>query len=126
MTNYWFDHVHVISNDPLRTAEFYERMFGAQKVDVSELSDGRTLIELKLNGASIKIMHPRTQALVSGIPQTGYEHFGMKTDNIEEAVDKLKTQGVKFVQDIVAAPGLKSAFFLAPDNVLIELMETSS
>ena len=32
MPNYWFDHVHLMSNDTVKTAEFYEKMFGAKIV----------------------------------------------------------------------------------------------
>ena len=28
MPNYWFDHIHLMSPDPLKTAEFYEKSFG--------------------------------------------------------------------------------------------------
>jgi len=129
MANYWFDHVHLVGPDPLKIAEFYEKMFGARRVDIRELGGGRTLVSLDLNGSKILVMHPRAQPLVPGAPQTGYalEHFALRTDNLEAAVDELKAKGVKFVQDItVAWPGVKISFFLAPENVLIELLERSS
>jgi len=28
MPKYWFDHVHLISRDPVTTADFYEKNFG--------------------------------------------------------------------------------------------------
>ncbi len=126
MPNYWFDHVHVISPDPLKTAEFYEKTFDARKVATSELGEGRILVDLDLSGAAIKVMSPRTQPLIPSAPQTGLEHFALRTDNFEAAVEELKAKGVKFVQDVrIAQSGLKVAAFLAPENVLIELMETS-
>ncbi len=77
-----------------------------------------------LNGAPIRVMSPRPKTLVPSASPNGLEHFGLKTDDIETAVKELKAKGVKFVQDITAAgPGVKISFFLAPENVLIELLE---
>ena len=126
MPSYWYDHVHLISPDPLKTAQFYERMFNTKKVSVGELGAGRIMVELDLNGARILLMNPRAQPLVPSASQTGLEHFGIRTDNLEAAVDELKTKGVKFVQDITERPGVKYSFFLGPENVLIELLERSS
>ncbi|MFC2025099.1 VOC family protein [Chloroflexota bacterium] len=126
MPNYWFDHVHLLSPDPIKTAKFYEKTFGAKKVTVSELSDGRTSVELNLSGVAIRVMSPRTQPLVPNASPTGLEHFGIRTDDLEAAVTELKTKGVQVVQDIkVVRPGLKISFVLAPENVLVELLETN-
>ncbi|MFC1940938.1 VOC family protein [Chloroflexota bacterium] len=126
MPNYWFDHVHLISPDPIKTAEFYEKTFGAERGAISELSDGRTSVVLNLSGVAIRVMSPRTQPLVPSTSQTGLEHFGIRTDDLEAAVAELKTKGVQVVQDVtVVRPGLKISFFLAPENVLVELLETN-
>ena len=63
MPNYWFDHVHLNSPDPIKTAEFYEKMFGARRVGLREMADGRTMVDLDLSGTSIKVTHPRAQPL---------------------------------------------------------------
>lgn len=128
MANYWYDHVHLTSPDPLKAAEFYEKMLGAKRVGVSELPDGRTRVILDLNGLVIRVTHPGAEPLVANASQTGYglDHLGLRTDNLEVAVDELKTKGVKFVQDItLVRPGVKMSFFLSPEpeNVLIELLE---
>ena len=126
MPNYWFDHVHVVSPDPVKTAQFYEEMFSAKRGSIDDLPDGRILVNLDLNGVAIRVSNPRTKPLVSGASLTGLEHFGLRTDDLEAAVAELKANGVQFVQDItVARPGLKISFFLAPDNVLVELQEGS-
>ena len=127
MPNYWYDHVHLVSADPLKTAEFYEKMFGAKRVGIRELPDGRTLVDLVLNESSIKVSQPKAQSLVPSASQTGngLDHFGLKTDNLEAAVDELKAKGVKFVQEITPLPGVKVSFFLAPEDALIELLERS-
>ena len=127
MPSYWFDHVHLNSPDPIKTAEFYEKMLGATRCSVQKLSDGRTLVDLDLNGSSIKVTNPRAQPLVPGASPTGHEieHFGLGTDNIEAAVAELKSKRVKFVTEIKQGHGAKISFFLAPGEILIELMEKS-
>ena len=127
MPNYRYDHVHLTSLDPLKTAEFYEKMFDAKRVNVRELADGRTIVGLDLKGSSILVVYPKVQpksALGSPEAPYGLEHFGLRTDNIEASVVELKANGVKFRDEIrVARPGVKVAFFWAPENVLIELVE---
>ena len=127
MANYRYDHIHLMSPDPLKTAQFYEQMFDAKKNDVRELPDGRTSVSLDLNGSNILIVHPKAHpAPTQGSPENNYglEHFGLITDNIDTAVKELKAKGVQFKQEItVPRPGLRIAYLWAPENVLIELVE---
>ena len=53
MLNYWFDHIHLVSPDPVKTAEFYVKMFGAKQV-----GSGRVTVSLDLNGTTILISQP--------------------------------------------------------------------
>jgi catechol 2,3-dioxygenase-like lactoylglutathione lyase family enzyme len=128
MPKYWFDHVHLISRDPEKTADFYEKNFGTKRDGFLKLPDGRVLTSTALEGASIKVTNPRPEPLVPNtLPEgLGLEHFGFRTDNLEEAVAELKANGVKCVQEIKAiSPTTKIAFFLSPEDILIELLEVS-
>ncbi len=129
MPSYWYDHVHLISPDPVKTAEFYEKMFNARRVGVGDLGAGRVMVELDLNGSRvlIKTGNVRTGAASgSSDPAHGLEHFGIRTDNLEAAVADLKAKGVQFKEEIrEIQPGVKISFLWAPENVLIELLETS-
>jgi len=129
MPNYWFDHVHLISPDPLKTADFYEKTFGAKRDSLNELPDGRILVSVTLDNASIKVTNPRPKPLVPNtLPNgCGLEHFGLGTDNLEEAVAELKANGLKCVQEIKeVSPTMKIAYFVSPEDILIELLEFSS
>ena len=129
MPGYWYDHVHLISPDPVKTAEFYERMFNFRRVSVSELGAGRVMVELDLNGSKVLIKTGYIRAgAASGSsgPIHGLEHFGIKTDNLETAVADLKAKGVQFKEEIrEIRPGVKISFLWAPENVLVELLEVS-
>ena len=127
MSYYSYHHIHLISPDPIRTAQFYENMFNADRVSTRELPDGRVSIELSLNGSIILLMQRPVQVEAtpaSDIAINGLDHFGIITDNLETAIADLKAKGVKFRDEMrEARPGLKIAFLWGPENVLIELLE---
>ena len=129
MPSYWYDHIHLVSPDAVKTAEFYERMFNAKRVSVTDSGEGRVSVVLDLNGSRllIKSGNVKTEtAPGSSEPAHGLEHFGIRTDDLETAVAALKAKGVKFRDEIrEVRPGVKISFLWAPENVLIELMEVS-
>jgi len=118
MPEYWFDHIHLRSSDPIKTAEFYERMFGAKRISARNEGDGRASAKLDLKGVTILINQAR-----EGDP-TGLVHFGIRTDKLDESVAAMKEKGVKFTQDIrQVRPDFKMSFLVAPEGVSIELQE---
>ncbi len=119
MPEYWFDHIHLRSPDPVITAEFYEQMFGAKRVSMHDEGDGRARVKLDLKGITILI----NQQTGDG-GQTGLVHFGIRTDKLDEAVAAMKERDVKFTQDIRQLwPDFKMSFLVAPEDVSIELQE---
>ena len=55
----------------------------------------------------------------------GLEHFGIRTDNLAAAVADLNAKGVQFrCETREIRPGVKISFLGAPENVLVELLET--
>ena len=91
------------------------------------MADGRTMIEMDFHGTILKVYdHKPQDKAAAGPPETGYglNHFGLETDDIETTVAELKAKGIKFKQEITeVGPTPRMAFFWAPENVLIELME---
>jgi lactoylglutathione lyase len=121
MPKYYYDHIHLLSPEVEKTVEFYEKNFGVERVYLRE-TRGRQSAELRLSGSRILI--GQSAAAPEATPVCGLEHFGIRTDDIESAVKSLKSNGVKFRNEIIQIrPGLKIAFIWGPDNVLIELME---
>jgi len=121
MPDYWLDQIHLMSSDPVKTADFYEKMFGATLVMARDEGDGRAMAKLDLKGITLLISQ-RT----GDNAQVGLEHFGIGTDKLEEAVAGMKAEGVEFTQDIrEVRPGFSISFLNAPDGVSIELQEGS-
>jgi lactoylglutathione lyase len=123
MPEYWYDHIHLISPDVVKTTEFYEKNFNARRVYLRELPGGAKSASLTLNGSRILIAQSSGKESIAGTTG-GLEHFGIKTDDLEAAVKTLKANGVKFRGEITEIrPGVKIVYMWGPDNVLIELLE---
>jgi catechol 2,3-dioxygenase-like lactoylglutathione lyase family enzyme len=124
MPAFYFDHLHFNSPDAVKTAQFYENMFGAKIV---RLTRGGTVVRLDLNGQQALIGPPvGSPPLIPATLQLQYGliHFGLRTDDLEKAVPELKAKGMTFVQEITPMPsGSKISYFLAPENVLVELQQ---
>lgn len=127
MPQYTYDHVHLVSTDPLKTAAFYERAFNARMVSSGQMPEGGSRVELNIEGTRLLIRTPRDAGSSSKDEpkkRSGLEHFGLRTNDIEAAVADLKAKGVKIVDELrVIAGGTKIAFVMAPDNVLIEILQ---
>jgi lactoylglutathione lyase len=128
MARFIYDHVHLISPDPIKAAQFYEEAFSARRVAAGQYPEGGTRVELSIEGTRLLIRTPKDASnAAEDTPGTrhGLEHFGLRTDDIETAVADLKAKGVKIIEDIkVSVPtGSKIAFLMAPDNVMIELVQ---
>ena len=54
MSFYTYDHIHLLSQEPIETARYFNEMFGARIVE-SVQSDGNTRVDLDLNGLEIFI-----------------------------------------------------------------------
>jgi catechol 2,3-dioxygenase-like lactoylglutathione lyase family enzyme len=116
MPKYKYHHAHIMSPDPLKTAEFYEKIFGAKREQVIKNPDGDVMVHLNLDGSRIWVSGSK-----SNPPFYGLHHIALSTDNIEEAVAELKANEVKFIRDISEPkPGVQAAVFWAPENVRIE------
>ena len=123
---YRYDHMHLRSRDVRKTAEYYRDVFDAEIVE-SIQSDGRPRTDLDLNGLTIFIapVPPETSTPPAPAePYTGLDHFGLRVEDMDEAVAELKRRGAQFMMEPrTIRPGVRIAFVQAPDNVRIELLE---
>ena len=122
MPSFEFHHVHLYSPDPMKTAEFYEKFFGAtRRRPDREVSEGSYALQLELNGTGIYIRSQREGATIPSDPVRGLEHFGLSTDDVQGTVEDLKANGFEIVIRNPNNPYI--AFVRGPDNVLIELQQ---
>ncbi|MDD5190575.1 MAG: VOC family protein [Dehalococcoidales bacterium] len=118
MPQYFFDHIHLMSSDPVKTAEFYAQNFGAKLVSSRDFGGGRVTVNVNLGGVTLLIGKSRDES------QNGLAHFGIRTDKLDEAVTELKSKGVPFTREITPlSPTFRISFFEAPEKVSVELQE---
>src|SRR5439155_1571235 len=77
------------------TADYYHRVFDATILE-SIQSDGRPRTDLDLNGLTIFIAPVSPEAAIPSAPTepyVGLDHFGLRVENMDEAVAELKRRG---------------------------------
>ena len=126
MPTYTYDHIHLRSFDPMETAQYFNKMFGAKIIE-SVQSDGQPRVDLDVNGLTIFIAKAGKDTPPSvKDAHLGLDHFGFRVEDLDEAVKELKERGAEFaVEPYQLRPGLKIAFVRAPGDVRIELLERS-
>ena len=122
---YTWDHIHLRTTDPEKTAQWYERMLGAEVI--RSMQQGAPRIDLKLGGANIFIAPVKTGDGVNPPPTTPYQgldHFGLTVSGIDAIAAELKAKGVEITREpTTERPGVRVCFIRAPEGVSIELLE---
>ena len=131
-----FDHVHIISEDPKASADWYVEMFGAT-IAADTTARGAPQIFVSLGGMTILIRGQRPgEAPVSPRPirqfadfssheARGIDHFGfMYQGDLTAFCNMLRAKGVSFPVELkTGVGGSLLCYVAAPDGVSIELMQ---
>lgn len=125
MAGITWDHVHLRSPDPEATAQWFERMLGAEVVRSTQ--QGKPRIDLKLGGAKIFIAPVQAGDGVNAAPATPYQgldHFGLSVTGLDDIAADLKRKGVEFTTaPTTPRPGIRVCFLRGPQGISIELLE---
>ena len=125
---YTWDHIHLRTTNPEATAQWYERMLGAEVI--RSMQEGKPRIDLKLGGANIFIAPVTAGDGVNPPPTTPYQgldHFGLLVTGIDAIAADLKAKGVAFTKEpTTVRPGVRVCFIRAPEGVSIELLDRSA
>src|SRR5262245_55597064 len=125
MAKYTWDHVHIRSANPEATAQWFERMLGAEVL--RSMQEGKPRIDLKLGGANIFLAPVAAGDGVNAPPTTPYQgldHFGLSEKGIDAIADDLKAKGVEFTKPPAKVrPVGRVCFIRGPDGVSIELLD---
>ena len=131
-----FDHVHIISENPRASADWYVEMFGATIV-ADTVVRGAAQIFVGLGGMTILIRGRRPgEAPVAARPihpyadfsshnTWGTDHFGFLYEgDLEAFCAELRAKGVRFPVELKkGVNGSLLCYVAAPDGVSIELMQ---
>ena len=131
-----FDHVHIISENPRASAEWYVEMLGAT-ITADTMARGAPQIFVDLGGMTILIRGRRPgetpaparpirpYADFSSHNTWGTDHFGfLYQGDLAAFCDQLRAKGVVFPVEL--KKGVNSSllcYLAAPDGVSIELMQ---
>jgi lactoylglutathione lyase len=123
-----YDHIHLRSPNPEATAQYYERMFGAEVI--RSMQQGKPRIDLKLGGAKIFIAAVEAGSGVNPPPTTPYQgldHFGLAVRGIDAIAAELKAKGAEFTKEpTTVRPGVRVCFIRGPEGVSIELLDRNA
>jgi|TARA_Y100000814_G_C12032585_1_gene299668 catechol 2,3-dioxygenase-like lactoylglutathione lyase family enzyme len=126
MNNIFFDHVHIISQNPEESAKWFEEILGGKKVETVEIQ-GAPQIYVLFEGAKVIIRGQRNRETAHDKNQVewGTDHFAFQVkSNFHEYCEDLKSKGVKFtLEPTQFNPSTLIAFIEAPDGVSIELLQ---
>lgn len=125
MTAVTWDHVHLRSPDPEATAQWFERMLGAEIIRTLEL--GKPRVDLKIGGQKIFIAPVVAGDGVNAPPVTpcqGLDHIGLSVKDIDALAADLKKKGAEFSKEPhTLRPGIRVCFLRGPQGVSVELLE---
>jgi len=138
-----FGHLHLFSADPVSAGEWYVKHFGARgRIPSSreprmyrgyQIGPSVSLIKDNVNiiifpAEYLKKDYPdrwKDKVELESTKGRVVDHIGFSFDNLAEAVEKLRKDGVKITDEIrsVANGRIKFAFAEGPDKIRIELVE---
>ena len=126
MPQFYYDHLHLVSTDPIKSAHFYESVFGAVITSTRHLPDGRINVELDLGGWRFMLIDRRTpEETVLRQPEAdcALGHVCFRTDDVPATRARLQADGIKVSEIKSPRRGVNVVFLHGPDNVIIELTD---
>ncbi len=125
MPNYQWDHIHLRTPDAEATAQWFEKMLGAQVIRTTQ--QGKPRIDMELGGANIFLAPVAPGDAVNAPPKTPYQgldHFGLAVSDVDSVVADLKKKGVEFTMEPNnPRPGIRICFIRGPQGISIELLD---
>ena len=123
-----FNHVHLKTPDPEKTANWYVTAFNFEIVRDRVRDSGDRFITCKTpDGITFNISGARTNETMGdgdADPHWGLEHFGINVDDIDAEIERLVGLGAVLKQEpsnVSNRPRI--AFIAGPDNTRIELVQ---
>jgi len=120
------DHIEIVPSDPEKTVDFYQSVLGFRlnlrtPVNAPPMKE---VIYLELGDTVIEVISAENPAAKSELSwQVGYRAIALEVDSMKEAVDYLRSKGVRMSRDPVDLGTSIRAELQDPDGLVIELRE---
>jgi len=138
-----FGHLHLFSADPVAAGEWYEKYLGAKRRSTRAPSREPRFYRNHQIGPSVSLTIDNVNIIIYSIEYTKraypdhwrgkteldstrgrvVDHIGFSFDNLAEALEKMRKDGVKVTDEIRSIGKIKFAFIEGPDKIRIELVE---
>ena len=115
------NHLHLKTPNPKKTADFYVEYTGAKVVKKNIRPDGSENFRLDLHGVELNITEFLEEQKLGQF--YGLEHVAIDTNNFDSEVSKIKTAGLKILEERVLPDGRRVCFFEGPEGVRLEFLE---
>ena len=125
MAKFTWDHIHIRTPDPEATAQWFEKMLGAEIK--RSMQQGAPRIDMVIGGANVFLAPVKAGDGVGAPPVTPYQgldHFGLAVKDIDAVVADLKKKGAEFTMELNnPRPGIRICFLRGPQGTSIELLD---
>jgi lactoylglutathione lyase len=115
------NHLHLKTPNPKKTADFYVEYTGAKIVKEATRPDGSKNFRLDLHGVELNVTEFLEEQKLSQFH--GLEHVAIDTNNFEGEIAKIKSAGIKILEERVLPDGRHVCFFEGPEGVRLEFLE---
>jgi catechol 2,3-dioxygenase-like lactoylglutathione lyase family enzyme len=137
-----FGHLHLFSADPIAAGEWYIKYFGATRRGARreprfyrdyQIGPNSSLVMDNVNIIIYPVEyskraypeHWKGKSSLESTKDTAIDHVGFSFANLQEALDRMRREGVVVTSEIrsIAGGRVKYAFVEGPDRIRIELIE---
>ena len=136
-------HLHLFSADPVAAGEWYMKYFGAKRRSTRPPSRQPRFYRDVQIGPSTSLMMDNVNIIIFPVEYTkkayadhwkgktelestkgrAVDHISFSFENLADALEKLRKDGVKVTDEIRSIGKIKFAFIEGPDKIRIELIE---
>lgn len=118
LMNFHVHHVHIFASDIEKSLAFYRDLFHGEVVLDQDFAGARNVF-MRVGRGRIHFYDQPPKFSGRG----SIHHFGIRTDDIDAAVARLRAAGVPLRKDIADFGVWKYIMVPAPDDILIELFQ---
>lgn len=115
------NHLHLKTPDPKNTVDFYLEYLGAKVVSERMSASGKKTYRLNLHGVELNVTDFLEEQELEQF--YGLEHVAIDTDNFDGEVNKIKSAGIKILEERKLPDGRRVCFFEGPQGVRLEFLE---
>ncbi len=121
------DHVEIIPQDMGKTMDFYTGVLGfkvKQRIPARPGSPWKEVAYLTLNDSMIEVLAAATPApLSTASEQVGYRMMAIEVEDMDKAIEYLKTKGVELSRPVMQLGKSKRAEIKDPNGLSIEIRQ---